>query len=115
MNKFNRKIMQLRANFVKKLASQINPIGNYFTNKQRKQINALYHKYAITAMQAKHEVSQLSIPQLNKLFHDLMKDIGIKLNPSGSCYNEKITMICFLKKIDRKEIEAKLRNFTLKV
>ena len=108
MNKLNRKIMQRRANFVKKLASEIRPIGDYFTAEQRKQMNALYHKCAITAMQAKHEVSQLGVRQLNKLYRELMKDAGIKLVPRGDCYNEKITMISFLKKIDREEFEVKL-------
>lgn len=110
MNKLNRKIMQLRANFVKKLASEINPIGDYFTSKQKKQMNALYHKHAITALQAKHEISQLSIPKLNKVFHSLMKDPGIKNLPMGDCYNEKITMISFLKKFNREEFEEKLQH-----
>jgi hypothetical protein len=109
MNKLNRKIMQLRANFVKKLASEIRPISGDFTPKQRKQMIALYQKCAMTAMQAKHEVSQLSVLQLNKLFYDLMKDSGIKLQPMGDCYNEKITMITFLKRFDREEFEAKLQ------
>lgn len=110
MNKLNRKIMQRRASFVKKLASEIRPIGDYFTSKQRKQMNALYHKCAITAMQAKHEISKLGIPQLNKLFHGLMKDAGIKNQPMGDCYNEKVTMISYLKKINREEFEIKLQH-----
>ena len=110
MNKLNRKIMQRRANFVKKMASEITPIGIYFTAKQRKQMNKLYHKYAITAMQAKHEVSHLGVSQLNKLYSELMKDAGIKLMPRGDCYNEKITMICFLKKTDRETFEALLQK-----
>jgi len=109
MNKLNRKVIQLRANFVKKLASQIRPIGDHFTVKQRKKMNVLYHKCAITALQAKHEVSHLSVNRLNKLFYDLMKDAGIKRQPEGNFYSEKITMICFLKKVDREKLEAKLQ------
>lgn len=110
MKKIHRKIEQQRAHFVKKLASQIRPIGDHFTAEQRKKMNVLYHKCAITAMQAKHEVSQLSVCKLNKLFHDLMKDFCIKCNPVGTGYNEKITMICFLKNVDRQELEAKLQH-----
>jgi hypothetical protein len=109
MNKLNRKIVQLRANFVKKLAKEIRPIGTSFTSRERKKMNVLYHKCAITAMQAKHEVSHLSVSRLNKLFYDLMKDAGIKRQPEGNCYNEKITMICFLKRVDREYLEATLR------
>lgn len=110
MNKLNRKIMQRRANFVKKLASEIHPIGNYFTTQQRRKMNTLYHECAITAMQAKHEVSHLGVSQLNKLYRELMKDAGIKSQPMGDCYNEKVTMICFLKKTDRETFEALLQN-----
>lgn len=38
MNKLNRKVIQLRANFVKKLAGQIRPIGDYFTTEQKKKM-----------------------------------------------------------------------------
>lgn len=110
MNKLNRKIMQRRANFVKRLASEIRPIAGYFTSKQKKQMNALYNECAITAMQAKHQVLRLRVSQLNKLFHQLMKDPGIKIHPTGNCFYEKVTMISFLKKINREEFEQKLQH-----
>lgn len=118
MKKIHRKIEQQRAKFVKRLAGEIQPI-RCFPKHQTKLLHEFYIREAMPAMQAKQEVLRMSVPVLNKLYFQLMDISFIKENANGSCFDEKLTMICFCvrhkrmvsEEITRHSLSARLEVF----
>lgn len=110
MNKRNRKIHSLRANFVVKLAKQLQGIlfkeVDYLSKPEVSAYCAWYRQHLINPAQAGHEVSKMKPSLLNRVYalmqqKCLKDDDGTMFRPWGGRFQEKFCMTTMAAKRQR--------------
>jgi len=98
MNKSKRKIIKLRASFIRKMASQIQPFAPNTT-----WLNEWYTKNLVTPLQAGSMLMKMKESKLNKAFFFIHKENNLE-NPWGDIFTIKFPLCLFVSNKTEDEI-----------